>query len=293
MGKYVSIRSGASALPEQSVAHLTTDLIYQSGVRDKSGGDWEVSAHNPNDLSVDIAVGRGYFKKTSICYHGYSDAVENLPISANNSGNTRIDAVVAYVDLSEVPNSDASNVLKFVVVEGTPASSPSPPSDDDIQGVIGSGNPFIRLANVTVADGASAISDSDISDQRPEAYVQIPASIYETLLRECELRGTYQTKVDDSDASTITFDLSKGNIHSVTLRGNRSLQVTNVKVGQIFIIRLKQDSTGSRTVNWWSGIKWVDGVEPVLTTTPNKTDVFGFICVGEGSYDGFIIGQNL
>lgn len=114
-------------------------------------------------------------------------------------------------------------------------------------------------------------------------------------------KGTGKVKVDTkygdintaTDGTTITFDLSLSNIHTVTLGGNRTLAVSNESVGQVFIIRLKQDATGSRTVTWWSGINWAGGSAPTLTTTANKTDVFGFIVTASGTYDGFVVGQNI
>lgn len=99
-----------------------------------------------------------------------------------------------------------------------------------------------------------------------------------------------------TDGATITFDMSdvtKGNVRSVTLGGNRTLAVSNVSIGQKFVIRLKQDGTGSRTVTWWSTINWVGGLTPVLTTTINKTDSFGFLCTDTNVYDGYILGQNI
>jgi hypothetical protein len=105
--------------------------------------------------------------------------------------------------------------------------------------------------------------------------------------------ATKQKLTTDTDGSTITFDLDASNIHSVTLGGNRTLALSNADTGQVFVIRLVQDGTGSRTVTWFSTIKWSGGVAPTLTTTVSKTDVFGFICTGENTYDGFVIGQNL
>lgn len=113
--------------------------------------------------------------------------------------------------------------------------------------------------------------------------------------------GTGKVKIDskygditsNTDGATITFDLATSNLHTVTLGDNRTLALSNVSVGQCFIIRLVQDGTGSRTVTWFSTIKWAGGSAPTLTTTLNKTDVFGFLCTGSGTYDGFIVGQNL
>lgn len=97
----------------------------------------------------------------------------------------------------------------------------------------------------------------------------------------------------DTDGSTITFDLNVANIHKVTLGGNRTLAISNETAGQVFIIRLLQDATGSRTVTWFSTIRWAGGTAPTLTTTASKADVFGFLCTGTGTYDGFLIGQNV
>lgn len=97
----------------------------------------------------------------------------------------------------------------------------------------------------------------------------------------------------NTDGTTVTFDLDASSTHTVTLGGNRTLALSNADVGQKFIIRLVQDATGSRTVTWFSTIKWPGGVTPTLTTTANKTDVFGFICTSAGNYDGFVLGYNL
>lgn len=102
-----------------------------------------------------------------------------------------------------------------------------------------------------------------------------------------------QTINTATDGETVTFDLAKGGLQEVTLGGNRTLALSNVSVGQCFVIDLIQDGTGSRTVTWFDTIKWTDGAAPTLTTTANKRDSFGFICKSAGNYQGYIIGQNL
>ena len=96
-----------------------------------------------------------------------------------------------------------------------------------------------------------------------------------------------------TDGATVTFDLTTYKKQRVTLGGNRTLALSNVSNGDVFIISLIQDVSGSRTVTWFSTIKWADGVTPTLTTTGGKADVFGFIQIGTNSYYGFIVGQNL
>lgn len=96
-----------------------------------------------------------------------------------------------------------------------------------------------------------------------------------------------------ADGATITFDLSLGKIFSTTLGNNRILAVSNPPSGgdKAFIVILKQDGTGGRTVTWWSGIKWINATAPVLTTTLSRTDIFAFYYDGTDYY-GSIVGQN-
>lgn len=97
----------------------------------------------------------------------------------------------------------------------------------------------------------------------------------------------------DTDGATVTFNMDSSNIHNVVLGGNRTLAVSNVEIGQAFVLILTQDGTGSRTVTWFTAIKWPGGTAPTLTTTASKKDVFGFIQETTGNYLGFIVGQNL
>lgn len=97
----------------------------------------------------------------------------------------------------------------------------------------------------------------------------------------------------ETDGATITFDLDNSTFQDVVLAGNRTLAVSNMTKGQVLVLRLVQDATGSRTVTWFSTIKWADGVAPTLTTTATKTDLIGILCTGSGTYDGAIIVQNI
>ena len=105
--------------------------------------------------------------------------------------------------------------------------------------------------------------------------------------------GIYGDITADSDGATVTFNLATSNIHSVTLGGNRTLALSNAAVGECFILRLLQDGTGSRTVTWFTTIKWAGGSAPTLTTTANKADMLGFVVTSSGNYDGFVVGANI
>ena len=101
------------------------------------------------------------------------------------------------------------------------------------------------------------------------------------------------TVVTDTDGATITFDKNAWDFHRVVLGGNRTLALSNMAAGDKIVIDLVQDGTGTRTVTWFTTIKWTWWTVPTLTTTINKIDTFGFICTSAGNYQGYIIGQNL
>ena len=102
-----------------------------------------------------------------------------------------------------------------------------------------------------------------------------------------------QDYVTDTDGATVTFDLSTGLWHKVVLGGNRTLALSNVVAGMKFVLKLIQDGTGTRTVTWFTTISWVGGSAPTLTTTINKSDLFGFVATAANTFEGFVVGQNV
>ena len=80
------------------------------------------------------------------------------------------DIIVIYIDDGQAPTTGVANntngVVKIKSVAGTAAGSPVDPSNAAIQSSVGSGNPWIKLARVRVAAGATSISNSVIDDLR-------------------------------------------------------------------------------------------------------------------------------
>ncbi len=99
--------------------------------------------------------------------------------------------------------------------------------------------------------------------------------------------------VTATDAATVSFSLARGDMQEVTLGGNRTLALANTTGVRQFSLILNQDATGSRTVTWFSTIRWAGGSAPTLTTTAGKSDVLSFVQLTPGVYLGFITGQNL
>lgn len=137
--------------------------------------DYKVEQQATPNMTVKVNIGKGYVFKSdsSNVYVTDLDAVVNATITSNASGNPRIDAAVIKVDLGVTPNNFADNVATIVVVAGTPAPSPVAPTDAEIQTSVGSGNTFLRLADVTVANGAVSITDANIADKRVSVELKL------------------------------------------------------------------------------------------------------------------------
>lgn len=124
------------------------------------------------NMSVDVAIGDAFLRRSDGSYSHpvFNDAVYNQVITTADGSNPRRDIVVIYVDYAQTPTTASSNningVVKIKTVNGTPAGSPTDPSDAAIQSSVGSGNPYTKLARVRVPAGQTSISNSLIDDLR-------------------------------------------------------------------------------------------------------------------------------
>lgn len=128
------------------------------------------------NMSVDVQIGDAVIPRSDATYGhpAWNDAVLNKTINTADVSNPRRDIVILYIDYNQAPSTGVSNntngVVKCTVVAGTPAGSPSDPSDATLQSAAGSGNPYIKLARVRVGTGVTSISNSVIDDLRTMAY---------------------------------------------------------------------------------------------------------------------------
>jgi len=107
--------------------------------------------------------------------------------------------------------------------------------------------------------------------------------------------------VSGAGGTVVTFDLSAGTTFTHTLGANTTFYLANVTQGQKFVIRTQQDGTASRSVTWGFGsaghgaIRWAEGgTAPTGTEYPaGVADVYGFIAIATGAFDGFVIGNDL
>mgnify|MGYP000244383379 CR=1 FL=1 len=99
-----------------------------------------------------------------------------------------------------------------------------------------------------------------------------------------------ETAYTANSSTAITLALTNGTVQIITLTGNATITMPTAVAGKSFIMFLKQDGTGSRTVTW-STVKWSGGTAPTITSTASRQDIFSFFSDGTNWY-GFIGGQN-
>lgn len=100
-----------------------------------------------------------------------------------------------------------------------------------------------------------------------------------------------QSEYDNGNSgSSKTIDWNNGNKQVLTLTANCTLSFTDISLACYttafsgLLLRLVQDTTGSRTVTWPSGILWPQGVPPTLSTGSGDVDLVHFFCRDDTYY---------
>lgn len=166
------------------------------------------------------------------------------------------------------------------------ARLPTPGGDNDNWGTIL--NEFLEIEHnsdgthidaTTIQKGVVELAtQSEVDTGTDTERAVVPATLQEKL---------YSTQTL-TDGATISWDLSLGAFAEVTLGGNRTLSSpTNMVNGASYILIVKQDGTGSRTLSFDSAYKFADGDDPTLTTTANAVDIITFISDGTSMYGSY------
>lgn len=88
-----------------------------------------------------------------------------------------------------------------------------------------------------------------------------------------------------------TINLDNGSLQILTLTGNCTFTFPTPTAGKSFMLLLKQDGVGGRTVTWPGTVKWPGGTSPTITSTASKIDKYVFTADGT-SWLGSNGGQN-
>jgi len=103
---------------------------------------------------------------------------------------------------------------------------------------------------------------------------------------------------ETANPAAIGWDVGLQQVRLLQLNANTTIAFpTNIKRGATYILFLRQDSTGSRTMTWSnqaSGLgsgtwKWTAATAPTLTTTASKIDVISFISDGTHMFGSAVL----
>jgi hypothetical protein len=102
-----------------------------------------------------------------------------------------------------------------------------------------------------------------------------------TLYQHRPVGGTFAL----TSGATVNTDAAQSNSFTLTLGTNITLaNPTNLRAGQTYVWKLKQDGTGSRTCAFGTAFLFPGGVDPVLSTAANTEDLLTAWCDGTNLY---------
>lgn len=106
--------------------------------------------------------------------------------------------------------------------------------------------------------------------------------------------GYTEEVVTANTGTAYTIDLVNGSVQNLTLTGSCVFTFPTATAGRSFLLILRQDATGGRTVTWPTVtdiVRWPGGTAPTLTSTASRVDVFAFTADGTRWF-GRTIAQN-
>ena len=263
--------ASVTGLPTATEITLTFDRVDSSGAETPSDMERIIGTISGGNLVVRTSpsTGRGA--------DGTTDAAHTTPVVEMiwnaKDWNDAIDAfLVEHGQAGAHGDISACDITASTVSASTVSAS-------DV-----TSSRLITACDITATSlAASNVTASAITSQQASTPIKFNDAHYAPV-----------TSYTPDAAATATLDVSQAAIHHITMpAGNITIAISNETVGQCFLIEITQDGTGSRTVTWFSTIKWAGGSAPTLTTTASKRDTFGFRVTGADTYDGFIVGQNV
>lgn len=148
------------------------------------------------------------------------------------------------------------------------------------------------VAKVDAAPGASDMPASLAFQTTPDGTASPVERVLISNAGTVTLRNDYQeTAVTANTGTAYTINIANGTVQILTLTGNCTFTFPTATSGKSFILLLKQDGTGSRTVTWPAAVKWPSGTAPTITSTASKTDKYVFTADGTNWF-GSNAGQN-
>jgi hypothetical protein len=254
-GAVTGFRTFSSAIGDTNTCYYTITL----------GSDWEVGVGT---------VGAGTLARTTILKSSNSNNAVNFGAGTKDVFATY--AADRAVFKNESGNVNALGTISSGVWNGTEVTVPY------------GGTGVATLTGIVKGNGQSAFSAAVAGTD----YVTPSGS--ETLTNKTLTNPTVTNYVETpftaNSGTAITLALTNGTVQIITLTGNATITMPTATSGKSFLLMLKQDGTGSRTVTW-STVKWPAGTAPTITSTASRQDMFSFFADGTNWY-GVTVAQN-
>ena len=234
---------------------ITASIV--AGSIDETKLDTSVNA------SLDLADSALQSTAIGVSIQAHSAVLDATTASFTTADETKLDGIEAGADVTDTANVTAAGALMDSEVTNLAAVKAFDPTD------------YATSAQGILADSALQSSDIGVSVQ---AYDVDTAKL--DVAQEFTATQNFNATTL-TDGATINWDLSANQVASVTLGGNRTLAApTNLKDGATYILIIKQDATGSRTLTFNGAYKFPGGTAPTLTTSANAVDIISFVSDG-------------
>lgn len=254
-GAVTGFRTFSSAIGDTNTCYYTITL----------GADYEIGVGT---------VGAGTLARTTILKSSNSNNAVNFGAGTKDVFVTYAADKAVYKDASN--NVNALGTISSGVWNGTEITVPY------------GGTGVATLTGIVKGNGQSAFSAAVAGTD----YVTPTGT--ETLTNKTLTNPTVTNYVETpytaNSSTAITLALTNGTVQIITLTGNATITMPTATSGKSFLLMLKQDGTGSRTVTW-STVKWPAGTAPTITSTASKQDIFSFFADGTNWY-GVTVAQN-
>lgn len=218
---------------------------------------------------------------------GQTSYTDGELLIGNTTGNTLTKATLTAGTGVSITNGNGSITINATGTGGT-VTSVSVVSANGLAGTVANATTTPAITLSTSITGVLKGNGTAISAAVAGTDYVTPTGT-ETLTNKT-ITGTKETRVTMA-ASDI--DLSAGNWFTKTISATTTLTVSNTPAsGTAASFILDLTNGGSQTINWWTGVKWVGGTAPTLTTSGR--DSLGFYTYDGGTtWTGLVLGKDI
>ena len=261
-----AIAQGVSAVTIGQLAETTVSNSVAIGYNAEAAGGIAIGQNADNNQSYSQCIGGNTSNaaqyQTVIGYDadGLAGADRSIAIGASAKAAAQGGIVIG---VSSTAQNHCIVLGRNVGVSGTP--------DNSVVFATRGGN------NITYSE-ANTFTWYNTSDTVPD--LKIVGGGESTLRTSLKITGQGYSELHTvTSAASITPDWNNSNVQTFELTSASTTIVnpSNIKPGATYILILKQDSTGGRTVSFGTQYNFPADTAPTLTTTANKADVITLV----------------